>query len=60
MITTGSLGGGTLANHAGGKYTSSPRCRNFEVSALMATGTTTPLAGISPLLCIAARVARSV
>ena len=26
IITTGSLGGGTLANHAGGKYTSSPRC----------------------------------
>src|SRR4051795_13416694 len=54
------IGGGLVANHAGGRYTSSPRCLNLDASELMLSGTTTPLAGTAPLSCIAVRVARSV
>src|ERR1700722_19222993 len=60
IITTGSRGGGLLANHTGGRYTSSSRWWKFDAAAEMDTGTATPLTGITRLTCIAVTVARSV
>ena len=50
IITVGSRGGGSLANHAGGRYTSSPRCLKFDAASPVSTCTTVPLAGILLLL----------
>src|SRR3954469_8644445 len=46
IINVGRWGAGFVANQAGGRYTSSPRCLNPDAVESMFTGTTTPLAGI--------------
>ena len=60
IITTGSRGGGLLLNHAGGRYTSSWRWGKCDASALIVTGTTTPLVGFVPSSCIAVTRSRSI
>src|ERR1700761_7826830 len=60
IITVGSCGGGLLANHSGGRYTSSPRCLKCDASEGITTGTTLPWAGRVPLATMAVTVARSV
>src|SRR5579875_2117822 len=60
IITVGSRGGGVLANHAGGRYTSSPRCLKCDASAGIVTGTTLPRGGWAPLAAIAVTAAASV
>jgi hypothetical protein len=60
IITVGNFGGGLLANQAGGKYTSSVRCLNWEASLGIVTGTTAPWVGTVWFCCIAVTVAMSV
>ena len=60
IITVGNRGGGLVAYQAGGRYTSSPRCLNFEPESLMFTDMTVPVAGRVPARCIAVTVAWSV
>ena len=60
IMTVGSRGGGLLSNHAGGRYTSSWRCEKCDASALIVTGTTTPLVGLVPATCIAVTRSRSI
>src|ERR1700737_4660069 len=57
IITTGNRGAGWLANHAGGRYTSSLRCLKCDASLGMSTDTTAPWEGTVPLRCIARTVA---
>src|ERR1700722_21007083 len=59
IITVGSRGGGLLLNHAGGRYTSSWRWVKCDASASIFTGTTTPLVGLVPSICIAVTRSRS-
>src|SRR5277367_2173741 len=42
IMMVGSRGGGLLANHSGGRYTSSPRCLKCDASDGITTGTTVP------------------
>ena len=60
IITTGSRGGGLLANQAGGRYTNSPRCLNFDAAALISLARRPPWRESHPASCIAVTVARSV
>jgi len=57
IITVGSGGGGLLANHSGGRYTSSPRCLKCEADDGITTGTTLPCGGRFPLAAMAVTVA---
>src|SRR3981081_1619492 len=57
IITVGSGGGGLLANHSGGRYTSSPRCLKCEADDGITTGTTLPCGGRFPFSAIAVTVA---
>src|SRR5271163_4722580 len=59
IMTVGSWGGGLLLNHAGGRYTSSWRWGKCDASASIFTGTTTPLVGLVPSICIAVTRSRS-